>query len=119
LDREHTEERESCDAKTQACCWCLTRVQDGVAARAERATCSTAHELCDGALPLAAADKSFRFYVPEAQATAMERELLDARTADDAFATFAIDGEGEARVLELRLHGKRYASVPGSGVPKP
>jgi hypothetical protein len=49
----------------------------------------------------------------------MERELLDARTADDAFATFAIDGEGEARVLELRLHGKRYASVPGSGVPKP
>lgn len=118
LDAEHTEEREACDASTQACCWCLTVVPDA-AARAERATCSTAQELCDGALPLAAADKPFRFYVPESQARTMERALIDARAADAAFAVFAIDQEGEARVRELRLNGRSYTSLPGSSSSPP
>jgi uncharacterized membrane-anchored protein len=117
LDADHTEEREACDANTQACCWCLTRAQDELAAHAERATCRSARELCDGALPLAAAEKPFRFYVPEAQASAMERALIDARAAETAFAVFAIDDEGEARVRELRLNGRSYVSLPGKSAP--
>lgn len=114
LDADHTEEREACDADTQACCWCLTRVPDAPAAHAQRARCHTAQELCDGALPLAAAAQPFRFYVPEAQASSMERALIDARTAEAAFAVFAIDQEGEARVRELRLNGRSYVSLPGA-----
>ena len=113
LDAEHTEEREACDAGKEACCWCLTRTQDTPAARAERAMCRTARELCDGALPLSAAERAFRFYVPEAQARSLERELMDARAADNAYATFALDQNGEARVRELTLAGKRYTSLPG------
>jgi uncharacterized membrane-anchored protein len=113
LDAEHTEEREACDANREACCWCLTRTQDTPAARAERATCRSARELCDGALPLQAADRSFRFYVPESQAHALENELRDARAADNAYATFALDQNGEARVRALTLAGKRYTSLPG------
>jgi uncharacterized membrane-anchored protein len=119
LDTEHSEEREACDANKQACCWCLTRVHDAAAARAERATCRTARELCEGALPVTTADNNFRFYVPETQASTMERALGEARAADAAYAVFAIDPEGQARVLELRLSGKRYTSVPGSSVPTP
>ena len=65
-------------------------------------------------MPLAAAEKQFRFYVPESQAPVMERALIDARAAEAAFAVFAIDQEGEARVRELRLNGRSYASLPGS-----
>ena len=114
LDAEHTEEREACDAEKEACCWCLTRTQDTPAARAERATCYSARELCDAALPLPAAGRSFRFYVPEAQARSLEIELRDARAAENAYATFALDQNGEVRVLELTLAGKRYTSLPGA-----
>ena len=119
LDAQHTEEREACDAKTQACCWCLTHVDDAATAHAQRSTCSTARELCDGSLPLSAADKQYRFYVPERQAPTLERALIDARAAEAAFAVFAIDQEGEARVRELRLNGRSYASLPGSSSSPP
>jgi uncharacterized membrane-anchored protein len=115
LDPEHTEEREACDVSQQECCWCLTPVQDAPSSRAERATCRTARELCEGALTLTAASKPYRFYVPETHAASMERELIEARTAGDAYATFAIDQEGAARVIELRLRGKRYSSLPSRG----
>lgn len=114
LDAEHTEEREACDASKEECCWCLTRTNDTPAARAERASCHSARELCDGALPLQAATRNFRFYVPESQAAILEKELLDARAADNAYATFALDNNGQARVLELTLAGKRYTSLPGA-----
>jgi uncharacterized membrane-anchored protein len=114
LDAEHTEEREACDASKEACCWCLSHTHDTTAARAERATCHSARELCEGALTLKAADRNFRFYIPEAQATILEQELRDARAADNAYATFALDQNGEARVRELTLAGKRYTSLPGT-----
>jgi uncharacterized membrane-anchored protein len=114
LDTDHTEEREACDTTKQACCWCLSHVHDAPAAIAERATCHTARELCDGSLPLEAASKAFRFYVPEAQASAMERALAEARSAETAFAVFAIDQDGEARVRELRLNGRKYVSLPSA-----
>jgi hypothetical protein len=112
LDREHALEREACAPASQACCWCLTHVPGQESARAELATCSTARAQCSGALPLSAADAPFRFYVPEAQAPSMERALGEARLTHQAFAVFAIDPKGEARVGELSLAGKRYSSRP-------
>lgn len=112
LDREHGLEREACGSDTQACCWCLTHVPGQESARAELAMCTTARAQCSGALPLTAAERPFRFYVPEAQAPAMERALGEARLTHQAFAVFAIDPSGEARVSELSLAGKRYNSRP-------
>ncbi len=114
LDEEHALEREACAGATEDCCWCLSSVPGQPAARAETATCSTARTQCAGALPLSAATTPFRFYVPEAQAPDMERALGEARLTHRAFAVFAIDPSGEARVSELMLNGKRYRSRPGS-----
>lgn len=114
LDREHGLEREACTSDAQECCWCLTNVPGQPQARAEVASCATARAQCAGALPLMAADKPFRFYVPETQAPVMERALGEARLTGQAFAVFAIDPSGEARVSELSLNGQRYVSRPGA-----
>jgi hypothetical protein len=116
LDREHGLEREACAPGTP-CCWCLTRVPGQPAARAELASCTSARAQCGGALPLSAAEKPFRFYVPESQAPALERALGEARLTRRAFAVLAIDPSGEARVSELSLNGKSYTSHPGAGTP--
>lgn len=102
--------RDGDECAHDACCLCLTREQSKASPSTGVTTCTDAHARCDGALPLEAATRSWRFYVAEGQARDIERALADAHALGRAFAVLAIDRAGGARVRELRLDGKRYGS---------
>lgn len=92
-----------------ACCLCLTNTH-AQQASTQVLSCTQAHAQCAAALPLQAAQRSWRFYVAEAQAREIERALRDAHAVGRAFAVLAVQPSGEARVRELRLDGQRYSS---------
>lgn len=100
----------ACSSAEPACCLCVTRQSHGGAARIARAGCARAQASCDAWLPIERASKPYRFYVPESKATQIEHELLQALRAGDAFAVFAIERDGEARVRALRLRGRSYGA---------
>ena len=99
----------ACSAET--CCLCLTRVPGQMAAHSMRLPCSEVRSACAGSLPLSAAQRSWRFYVPEERAQEIERALRDAHAVGRAFAVLAIEPRGEARVRELVLSGRHYGSA--------
>jgi len=103
LALEHTSDRSSCAG--EACCLCLMRGSSEVRA------CSEVRSGCDAFLPLEAAERSWRFYVPEARALDLERALREAHARGRAFAVFAVQGSGQARVQALQLDGERYGSA--------
>jgi hypothetical protein len=108
-------EREPCDAAARGgCCVCLTRAAPGALSAAERAPCDTARAVCDGALPIEALSRPYRFYVPEARAVELERQARDAMERGTAHAVFALDADGAVRVRELRIDG---TAIPGSIAP--
>lgn len=110
-------EREPCDPQAgETCCLCLTAAGSGAVSPAERATCDTARDACDGMLPLAVLSRAYRFYVPEARATELEEQLRDAMPRRAAHAVLAIAPDGTMRVRELRIDGR---PVPGSLAPIP
>jgi uncharacterized membrane-anchored protein len=96
------------------CCLCLMRVQGQLPADTSVSTCREARGACSAALPLSAAERSWRFYVPESQARELEQALRAAHAEGRAYAVLAIERSGEARVRELRLAGKRYGSGLGA-----
>lgn len=110
-------EREPCDEQAgEPCCVCLTRAEPGALSAAERATCATARAACDGALPLRALSRPYRFYVPEARAAELERQVRAAMVHRGARVVVAIGSDGALRVRELRIDG---AAIPGSIAPIP
>lgn len=102
--------REPCDDASGQCCLCLTRVAASEPPRAERTSCATARAVCDGALHTRYLNQSHRYYVPEAQAAALERRLIEAMQRRKAEVVLAIDETGQARVRELRIDGR---AIPG------
>jgi uncharacterized membrane-anchored protein len=98
-----------------ACCLCLTRAHGQPVPSTAVTTCAQAHVRCESALPLEAAERSWRFYVAEGQARDIERALRDAHELGRAFAVLAIEPAGGARVSGLQLDGQRYGSgISGS-----
>lgn len=102
----------ACGDDQASCCYCLTRDPQRDVVRTEPMRCETARSTCEGSLLVSTARKPWRFYVPETQADSMDRDLRNAREGSKAFAVLAIDRDGEARVLELRLNGRSYVSAP-------
>lgn len=103
--------REDCNAEQgQSCCLCLTRRAAEEPPLAERATCETARQQCDGALELHYMTEAQRFYVPEAQASSLEKRLFEAMAAKKARVRLAIEPSGKALVRELLLDGKAVSS---------
>jgi hypothetical protein len=103
--------REACDEKKgEICCLCLTPQGSGRPPQVERATCTTAHAACAGALPSAYTDAALRFYVAESHADALDKRLAQAVRENRAQAVLAIDKRGSVLVRELLLDGK---PIPG------
>ena len=69
---------------------------------------------CDGVLRALLAVAPLRFYVPEAEAAALERRLSEAMAHGAARAVIGVDRTGSVRVRGLRLDG---ADVGGVAAP--
>jgi hypothetical protein len=107
-------EREPCDASVADCCLCLTRSSADAVPYAERASCVTALASCDGALHTRYLDEPQRYYVPEHEARALEKRLLQAMEHRRAHVVLAIGAHGAAQVRELRIDGE---AIPGAASP--
>jgi uncharacterized membrane-anchored protein len=96
-------EREPCgDAD---CCLCLTGSPDEIVAHAETVPCDSAVG-CDAKLLTRYVREPQRYYVAEEKAPEYDRRLREVNGPGRAEALVALDREGEAHVLELRLDGE-------------
>lgn len=103
----------ACANEDPECCLCLGSVAPATPPRATRVACS-ATAGCDGVLRALLAVAPLRFYVPEAEAAALERRLSEAMAHGAARAVIGVDRTGSVRVRGLRLDG---ADVGGVAAP--
>lgn len=105
---------DACGDSDPDCCLCATEGEPGGTARVAYVSCAAEPD-CDAILPAARAGMPLRFYVPEARAPQVERELLAAAARGAARADVAIAADGTIQVRGLRLD----AADEGDGVPVP
>ena len=102
--------REACDARAgQPCCLCLTRGAADQPPQVARSTCRDARAHCDGVLQPKYLREPLRFYVAEAHADQLDKQLADSIRKQHAQAVLAIDKSGAVLVRALRLDGKPIA----------
>jgi uncharacterized membrane-anchored protein len=89
----------------EECHACLMRDPEGGVASA-KAVRGRGASSCDGILESKYVTMPHRFYIPEARARQLEKQLREAARQDRAQAEFAISADGRALIKAVRLHGK-------------
>lgn len=96
---------ESCDTRSEECCYCLEPGNREMPSPVRMATCSTAADMCEDFVrtrPLHALD---RFYIPEEGRGQMERNLREAARSDRAHLAVAVSSSGEPMIEALLVNG--------------
>lgn len=89
------------------CCVCLTRAQSPEQAPSARQVSCAEAMGCDGFLRVQNIEPPLRYFIPEAQASALERALIEHRAAVD----LTVRANGEAIPGELYLDGQPWREV--------
>lgn len=92
------------------CCLCLAPAREGAPPRVRQVQCTEVAE-CDGWIVGRAVVGEQRYFVPEAQAEALERALLD----QDASVELTTTPDGRPAIGELYLDGRPWREILRGG----
>jgi uncharacterized membrane-anchored protein len=106
---------DGCELEPEGCCLCVRQAPGEPVASVANSRCTAAQSGCEAWLAPSFASQPLRYYVPEARALELERQLQTAVTQHKAHARMAVRRDGRANIRELRIDGRAVVGGVGGG----